>query len=150
MKSIAEQILEGLDRFYKAFQKKRVLKSLEEVSATTNEEDVAGAMAVAALNNKLKGFEPVCDSAGKITGYKTAGGADTVFPFSTNYRIYYKLRATGPLSGFPFETTGYFDIINGRASKTSVSASKKIYTANDMATEHLWGTEFQITRVEKL
>lgn len=35
-----------------------------------------------ALNNKLAGFEPILNSAGKITGYKTdIGGADTVFPF---------------------------------------------------------------------
>ncbi len=34
------------------------------------------------LNNNLKGFEPVLDDTGKITGYKTSvGGADTVFPF---------------------------------------------------------------------
>jgi len=34
------------------------------------------------LNNNLKGFEPILDNTGKITGYKTSvGGADTVFPF---------------------------------------------------------------------
>lgn len=83
MKNIAEQITEGLDRFYKAFQRKRVLKSLEEISATTNEDDVASATAVAALSNKLSGFEPILDATGKITGYKTdVGGADTVFPFT--------------------------------------------------------------------
>lgn len=53
MRNIAEQITEGLDRFYKAFQRKRVLKSLEEISATTNEDDVASATAVAALSNNL-------------------------------------------------------------------------------------------------
>lgn len=38
---------------------------------------------VVTLNNKLSGFEPICDSTGRITGYKTdIGGADTVFPFS--------------------------------------------------------------------
>lgn len=30
----------------------------------------------------LGGFTPVIDSTGKITGYKTEAGADTVFPFS--------------------------------------------------------------------
>lgn len=34
------------------------------------------------LNNSLGGFTPVIDSTGKITGYKTKVGADTVFPFS--------------------------------------------------------------------
>ncbi len=33
------------------------------------------------LNNNLKGFTPILDSTGKITGYKTQAGADTVFPF---------------------------------------------------------------------
>lgn len=148
--TLDQRVLNLIKKYMEKLFQKKVLTSMEEVAANTNETNLVAAPVVAELNDKLKGFEPVCDSSGKITGYKTAGGADTVFPFSTNYRIYYKLRATGPLSGFPFETTGYFDIINGRASKTSVSASKKIYTANDMATEHLWGTEFQITRVEKL
>lgn len=148
--TLDQRVLNLIKKYMEKLFQKKVLTSMEEVAANTNETNLVAAPVVAELNDKLKGFEPVCDSFGKITGYKTAGGADTVFPFSTNYRIYYKLRATGPLSGFPFETTGYFDIINGRASKTSVSASKKIYTANDMATEHLWGTEFQITRVEKL
>lgn len=32
----------------------------------------------------LGGFTPIMDSTGKITGYKTEAGADTVFPFSSN------------------------------------------------------------------
>lgn len=60
----------------------KVLKTLEEIAANTDEENIAGASAVAELNNKLAGFEPILNSAGKITGYKTdIGGADTVFPF---------------------------------------------------------------------
>ena len=35
------------------------------------------------LNNSLGGFTPIIDSTGKITGYKTKVGADTVFPFSS-------------------------------------------------------------------
>lgn len=34
------------------------------------------------LSSDLGGFQPVIDSAGRITGYKTTVGADTVFPFS--------------------------------------------------------------------
>lgn len=38
---------------------------------------------ITTLNNNLKGFTPICDVTGRITGYKTnIGGADTVFPFS--------------------------------------------------------------------
>ena len=37
------------------------------------------------VNSSLKGFEPILDDTGKITGYKTEiGGADTVFPFNGN------------------------------------------------------------------
>lgn len=38
--------------------------------------------AVNQLNNNLKGVEFITDTTGKITGYKTKTGADTVFPFS--------------------------------------------------------------------
>lgn len=38
--------------------------------------------------SSLKGFEPILDETGKITGYKTEiGGADTVFPFSSGCNI---------------------------------------------------------------
>ncbi len=33
------------------------------------------------LNTNLGGFAPVIDETGRITGYKTTAGADTVFPF---------------------------------------------------------------------
>ena len=37
------------------------------------------------INSNLKGFEPILDNSGKITGYKTnLGGADTVFPFRSS------------------------------------------------------------------
>lgn len=42
------------------------------------------ALVVKTLNNKLASQpEFVYDETGRITGYKTKGGADTVFPFST-------------------------------------------------------------------
>lgn len=34
------------------------------------------------INRDLGGFTPVIDDTGRITGYKTRAGADTVFPFS--------------------------------------------------------------------
>lgn len=45
------------------------------------------------INNNLKGFTPIVDDTGKITGYKTQAGADTVFPFNNNKSI--SVRATG-------------------------------------------------------
>lgn len=38
-------------------------------------------MLIGVNNSSLGGFTPVIDSTGKITGYKTKAGADTVFPF---------------------------------------------------------------------
>lgn len=148
--TLDQRVLNLIKKYMEKLFQKKVLTSMEEVAANTNETNLVAAPVVAELNDKLKGFEPVCDSFGKITGYKTAGGADTVFPFSTNCRIYYRLRATGPLSGFPFETSGYFDIIDGKASKTSIEATKYIYAANSMAAEHLWGASFTITKIVKL
>lgn len=43
-------------------------------------------------NNHLGGFTPVIDSTGKITGYKTKVGADTVFPFKSSYNISARIR----------------------------------------------------------
>lgn len=82
IRDLGTKIAESIDKFYKAFQKQRVLKTMEEVVANTNETNLVSAPVVAELKNKLSGFEPICDASGKITGYKTAGGADTVFPFS--------------------------------------------------------------------
>lgn len=44
------------------------------------------------VNNSLGGFTPVIDSTGKITGYKTKVGADTVFPFKSSYDISARIR----------------------------------------------------------
>lgn len=83
MKSIGEKIADGIQKFYTAFIRQRVLTTPEEVQANTNEKNLASAVVVGEIYNNLKGFEPILDSTGKITGYKTSvGGADTVFPFS--------------------------------------------------------------------
>lgn len=129
MKNIAEQIFEGLDRFYKAFQRKRVLKSLEEVSATTNEEDIAAAVTVAELKNRLAGFEPILDATGKINGYKTdLGGADTVFPFHVGFKkakitLRYTVALNYSVDQGRSETLTITCIINNEDGKLSISES---------------------------
>lgn len=68
----------------KMVAKTRVLKTKEEILANTSVENVAGAATVKELINKVAA-QPnwiIDTSTGKITGYKTPGGADTVFPFS--------------------------------------------------------------------
>lgn len=58
--------------------------SLEEIEASTNlDGKIPSAAALKEVNNSLGGFTPIIDSTGKITGYKTKVGADTVFPFSS-------------------------------------------------------------------
>lgn len=129
MKNIAEHIVEGLDRFYKAFQRKRVLKSLEEASATTNEEDIAAAVALAELSNKLKGFEPILDATGKINGYKTdIGGADTVFPFIEGFKkakitLRYTVTLMTTVDGNRTAPLTIECIINNNDGKLSISES---------------------------
>lgn len=65
-----------------------ILNSLAEVSAATQQNTIAGALALKEVNSSLTdlgGFKPVIDeTTGEITGYKTTiGGADTVFPFKS-------------------------------------------------------------------
>ena len=87
--TLDQKILELVKKYMGKLAQKKVLTSMEEVEANTNETNLVGAPVVAELNNKLAGFEPVLDSTGKITGYKTnIGGADTVFPFSSDNFVY--------------------------------------------------------------
>lgn len=53
IKDLGTKIAEGIDKFYKAFQKQKVLKTMEEVEANTNEENIPSALLLSALNNKL-------------------------------------------------------------------------------------------------
>ena len=90
--TLDQKILELVKKYMGKLAQKKVLTSMEEVEANTNETNLVAAPVVAELNNKLGGFEPICDSTGEITGYKTdVGGADTVFPFikrlSGNFRL---------------------------------------------------------------
>lgn len=57
--------------------------------ASTSSRIAASAKSVNKLSNDLGGFKPIIDSStGRITGYKTQAGADTVFPFSSGNAIY--------------------------------------------------------------
>lgn len=62
--------------------------------------------AVNELNSKMGGFEPIIDpETGKITGYRTEVGADTVFPFNDTFG------ATAVASQI---TEGYTAWVNGK------------------------------------
>lgn len=82
MAGIKEKIINAL-RMYNRATRVKTLQTMEEIEANTESNCLAGAGAVAELNNKLaRQPEWIKDGTGRITGYKT-GGADTVFPFSS-------------------------------------------------------------------
>lgn len=132
--------------------KSKVLKTMEEIEANTNEENVAGATALKAVNNKLtaddgSSFQYGITADGR-PGWKD--GADTVHPFTSSYRIYYELTVSGPLNGYyPMSKTGYIDITDGVASADSVSVSRLINFSNNMGNQYT-GATFKITRIERL
>ena len=93
MKNIAEQILEGLSKFYVGFQNRRVLKTMEEIEANTDEQNIPSALLLGEINNKLNGcsLEQVGEDFYIV-------GADSVrkklgklnFVLSTSVTIYYQ------------------------------------------------------------
>lgn len=85
--TLDQRILALIKKYMEKLTQKKVLTSMEEVEANTNETNLVAAPVVAELNNKLAGFEPVLNDSGEITGYKTDRGADTVFPFSAKRDI---------------------------------------------------------------
>lgn len=104
---------------------------------------------VNSLNNSLGGFTPVIDSTGKITGYKTKRGADTVFPFNsttiwfvsnhhsyTNNNSYVEFRqqAFNALLAY----TGYCPIIDNGSFSVDTSDYKSII-CNKSGTFYLMG-----------
>ena len=90
----------------------KVLNSKEEIEANTSENMIAGADAVKEVYSSLES-QPnfVYDSTGKITGYKTKVGADTVFPFSGGFNgadIYMSGTNSGNLSKIELASKGQY------------------------------------------
>lgn len=88
MKNIAEQIVEGLNKFYVGFQNRRVLKTMEEIEANTDEQNIPSALLLGELYNNLMfpdGVRFYPDIHDGKRGYNTdvARGADTFVPFSS-------------------------------------------------------------------
>lgn len=105
--SVKEKIKKTLKR-YQTLLRMRILDTVEEVEANTDDGYLMGAKAGAALINDLA-QQPdfIYDSTGKITGYKSPGGADTVFPFSSGLTI--------PSITISGRTSGY-NITNGTSN----------------------------------
>ncbi|MCM1427139.1 MAG: hypothetical protein NC118_11085, partial [Eubacterium sp.] len=62
MQTLDERIMKIVGIFHKRFKTRNVLKTLEEVEANTNEENLPSAVVVGELINQLKGFDPVLDN----------------------------------------------------------------------------------------
>lgn len=80
-------------------------------------------------NNLMQQPEWIKDSTGKITGYKTPGGADTVFPFKTNYRITFTV-TTGLNRSHRQTSTGTLTIIDGVANISYAGGSSQAVNLN--------------------
>lgn len=99
--------------------KSKVLKTMEEIEANTNEENVAGATALKAVNNKLAHgrVELVVNEDGTL-GYKL-DGADTVIPFS------YPFSGSFTMAVFAnFLSSASFDINAKNYKKLSLKVSR--------------------------
>ena len=91
----------------------KVLNSKEEIEANKSENMIAGADAVKEVYSSFGGVSQfiVDDSTGKITGYKTKVGADTVFPFSGGFNgadIYMSGTNSGNLSKIELASKGQY------------------------------------------
>lgn len=77
------------------------LKTIEEIEANTEEGYDVDALPVKEINSKFGGITEfiVDEDSGKITGYKTKVGADTVFPFSSRIDL-------GKITGHSFSYSG--------------------------------------------
>ena len=90
MATLASMIADAIDRYHVLFMQKKVLKTVEEIEATTNPlgKYIAGAGTVEELNNNLMfpdGVRFYPDIHDGKRGYNTdvARGADTFVPFSS-------------------------------------------------------------------
>lgn len=131
MKNIAEQILEGLSKFYVGFQNRRVLKTMEEIEANTDEQNIPSALLLGEINNKLMfpdGSAFYLDIHDGIRGYNTeaARGADTFFPFN-NSRMSGSARIYGKDSNrsLNLNWSGYTKLTYNCAVVTGASATVK-------------------------
>ncbi len=131
--TLDKRILDIMKRYMGMLVSKKVLTTMEEVEANTNETNLVAAPVVAELNDKLAGQpEWIRDTTGKITGYKTPGGADTVFPFTDTKTkgATFSLSEVGssdPSGGSP---TSYFPTFGKKVRVTVGAQQTSLFTHN--------------------
>lgn len=100
------------------------------------------------LSSDLGGFRPIVDSTGRITGYKTTVGADTVFPFSGILAIgsmMYRY-ASGAGSG---ADGMYYDSITHISDASCFSGSYSSSTSFSLTTLRAGNYRLEITYVSR-
>ena len=131
--TLDKRLLDIMKRYMGMLVSKKVLTTMEEVEANTNETNLVAAPVVAELNDKLAGQpEFLYDASGKITGYKTPGGADTVFPFTDTKTkgATFSLSEVGssdPSGGSP---TSYFPTFGKKVRVTVGAQQTSLFTHN--------------------
>lgn len=135
------------------------LSTLEQVTAAATAGNVTapvGAGALAEVNSSLGGFTPVIDSTGKITGYKTKAGADTVFPFKGEITSgeawcksmeHYRATYGGSLTHFDMDFTNIksFTIALVNPQSYSYRHYIKLYNSNDTEIKDITITTTPVT-----
>ena len=119
--------------------------------ASTSSRIAASAKAVNSLNNNLNSRPQwITDSSGKITGYKTKAGADTVFPFKGSNFIKMKASVTSDdlvyhTGGSTVTVTGFSKIIVNEVSLNVYNGGQTVHESYIRLTAN--GSEvFQIGR----
>ncbi len=96
----------------KYYPRPDLLTTKEQVSANTASGKSADALVVKGLINNLTSHPQfIYDSSGKITGYKTKAGADTVFPFNGG-NIWFRVKTSGSYPTVNITLMGSTDGIN--------------------------------------
>lgn len=115
--TIAKKIADAIEKYHKGFSRIKVLKTIEEVEANTNDTNLVGATVFATLNDNLTfpdGVKFYPDIQNGERGYNTdpARGADTFSPFSGKWEKIY----TGSTSAQPSTVTfsGEYDLFTFR------------------------------------
>lgn len=122
-----------LNRFWKngvvakMVAKTKILKTMEEVTANTNDENVAGAGVVVELNDKLVSNVSV-NSDGKLV--VTKGGADTVLPFSKFNSLVYGIPSNLKKGDWVIVAGTYSGSAYHNMQPSNISGGKLIFYAD--------------------
>lgn len=127
---LADYFIKEIKKYHRAFMQKKVLRTMEEVEANTDEENIPSATALAELSNDLPNLLMVGAVSVLIPALSANGRAEKVVSCA---RDGYKPLAVAGIGGTPFGATPTVHYINGDNLHCSyvnyTSAVSKEYTA---------------------